>query len=107
MKVIELNDDNFDLETKSSAIPVLIDFYAIWCEACQKQLLIFDELTKEFAGKVKIAKINIDKSKIKSVEYGVSSVPGMFIFKNGEVVEHLIGLHTKKQLSEILNKIIS
>lgn len=63
-----------------------------------------DELAKEFAGKVKFAKINIDKSKIKSAEYGVCSVPGMFIFKNGEVIEHLIGLHTKQQLSEVLNK---
>lgn len=107
MNVIELNDDNFDTEIISSKLPILLDFYAIWCEACQKQLLILDELAKEFADKAKIAKINIDINKIKSLEYGVCSVPGIFIFKDGEVVEHLIGLHTKEQLSEILNKILS
>lgn len=104
MNIIELNDDNFDLEIKSSSIPVLVDFYALWCEACQKQLLILDELAEDLAGKVKFAKINIDKSNVKSVEYGVCSIPGIFIFKNGEVIEHLIGLHTKIQLYKILNK---
>lgn len=107
MNVIELYNDNFDEETKSSISPVLVDFYAVWCEACQKQLLILDELAKDFANKAKIAKINIDKNKTKSLEYGVCSVPGIFIFKDGEVVKHLIGLHSKQQLSEILNKIIS
>lgn len=107
MNVIELNDDNFDLETKSSEKPVLVDFYAVWCEACQKQLLILDTLAKTFADKIKVAKINIDINKIKSLEYGVCSVPGLFIFKKGKVIEHLIGFHTESQLSEILNKILS
>lgn len=103
-KTIELSDMNFDSEVKYSTLPVLVDFYAAWCEHCQKQLPILDELAKEFTDKAKIAKMNIEENKIKSVELGVCSVPGIFIFKDGEIVEHLIGLHSKIQLSEILNK---
>lgn len=104
IKVVELNDINFDSEMKHSTLPVLVDFYALWCEHCRKQLLILDELAKEFAGKAKIAKMNVDENKIKSIEFGVCSVPGIFIFKDGDVMEHLIGLHSQQQLSKILNK---
>lgn len=106
MNVIELNDNNFDLETKLSKLPVLVDFYASWCESCKKQPQILNDLAKEFTNKAKFAKINIDKSKTKSLEYGICSVPGIFIFKDGKIIKHLIGLHTKEQLSEILNKIL-
>lgn len=103
-KVIELNDNNFDSVVINSDILILVDFYAIWCDYCRKQLLILDELATEFADRAKIAKIDAEKNKIKSTEYGVCSVPGIFIFKNGDVVEHLIGLYSQSQLSEILNK---
>lgn len=107
VKVVELNDVNFDSEVKYSSLPVLVDFYAIWCEHCKKQLPILDELAVEFSNRAKIAKMNVEESKIKSVEFGVSSVPGIFVFKNGNVVEHLIGLHSQKKLSEILNKYLN
>lgn len=101
--VIELNDANFDIEVKCSPIPVLVDFYAIWCGPCQKQLVILEELEKEFTGRAKIAKMNIDESKIKSVEFGVCSIPGIFIFKDGKVVEQMVGLHSQLQLSKMIN----
>lgn len=104
VKVIELNDEIFNSEVINSATPVLVDFYATWCDYCKKQLTVLDELAKVFDGKVKIAKINIDENKTKTLEYGVCSVPGIFIFNNGNIVKQLIGFYSQSQLSEILNK---
>lgn len=101
---IELNDVNFDSEVKRSTQPVLVDFFATWCGPCKKQLPIMDEVAKEFAGKARIATINVDNGQAKSSEYGISSIPALLIFKDGKVVEKLVGLHSQSQLSGILNK---
>lgn len=101
---IELNDVNFDQEVKRSTQPVLVDFFATWCGPCKKQLPIVDELSKEFSGKARVGTINVDEGPKKAAEYGVSSIPALLVFKDGEVVERLVGLHTQTQLSDILNK---
>lgn len=102
--VIELNDVNFDSEVKRSTLPVLVDFYATWCGPCKKQLPIMDEVAKEFADKARITKINVDDGKLKSAEFGISSIPALLVFKDGQVAEKLVGLHSQGQLSSILNK---
>jgi len=102
--VIELNDVNFDSEVKRSTQLVLVDFYATWCGPCKKQLPIMDEVAKEFAGKARIAKMNVDDGKIKSAEFGISSIPALLVFQDGKVVEQLVGLHSQGQLSGILSK---
>lgn len=102
--VIELNDVNFDSEVKRSTLPVLVDFYATWCGPCKKQLPIMDEVAKEFADKARITKINVDDGKLKSAEFGISSIPALLVFKDGQVAERLVGLHSQSQLSSILNK---
>ena len=102
--VIELNDVNFDSEVKRSILPVLVDFYATWCGPCRKQIPIMDEVAKEFADKARIAKMNVDDGKIKSAEFGISSIPALLIFQDGKVVERLVGLHSQGQLSSILSK---
>jgi len=102
--VIELNDVNFDSEVKRSTQPVLVDFYATWCGPCRKQIPVMDEVAKEFADKARIAKMNVDDGKIKSAEFGISSIPALLIFQDGKVVERLVGLHSQGQLSSILNK---
>jgi len=101
---IELNDVNFDSEVKRSTLPVLVDFFATWCGPCQKQLPIMDDVAKEFAGKVRIGKLNVEESNAKATEYGVSSIPALLIFKDGSVVEKMAGLHSQSQLSAILKK---
>lgn len=101
---IELNDVNFDAEVKRSTQPVLVDFYATWCGPCKKQLPIMDEMAKEFSGKVRVAKMNVEDGKVKSAEFGISSIPALLVFKDGKVVEQLVGLHTQTQLSGIVNK---
>lgn len=104
MNVIELSDVNFDSEVKRSTQPVLVDFFATWCGPCKKQLPIMEDVAKEFSGLARIAKMNVEQSKIKATEYGVSSIPSLLVFKNGNVVEKMVGLHTQSQLSDILKK---
>lgn len=102
--VIELNDVNFDSEVKLSAQPVLVDFYATWCGPCRNQLPIVDELAKEFDGKARITKFNVDGGSTAPAEFGVSSIPALLVFQNGKVVERLVGLHSQSQLSSALKK---
>lgn len=104
MEAVELNDLNFDSEVKESAKPVLVDFYADWCGPCRRQSPIMDKFAQDYSGKVKVVKMNVDYARIKSAEFGVSSVPSLLVFKDGQVVEKLIGVHTKTQLSEIIDR---
>lgn len=106
MNTVELNDVNFDSEVKNSTQPVLVDFYATWCGPCRSQLPIMDEIAKEYSQKAKIAKVNVDNGRVKSAEFGISSIPALLVFKDGQVVERMVGLHSKSQLSEIINKYI-
>lgn len=101
---IELNDVNFDSEVKRATQPVLVDFFATWCGPCKSQSPIVDELAKDYSGKARIGKMNVDDGRIKAAEFGISSIPALLIFKDGQVVERMVGLHTKSQLSDILNK---
>ena len=102
--VIELNDVNFDSEVKRSTQPVLVDFYATWCGPCKKQLPVVDELAKEFSGKARIAKMNVDDGGNKSAEFGISSIPALLVFQDGKVVERMVGLHSQSQLSSTLKR---
>jgi len=104
METIELNDVNFDQEVKRSTQPVLVDFFATWCGPCKKQHPIVDELAKDYSGKARIAKMNVEDGPTKSTEFGISSIPALLIFQDGKVVERLVGLHSKTQLSDLLNK---
>ena len=104
--VIELNDSNFDFEVLNSELPVLVDFYAPWCGPCRNQIPIIGEVAESLDGKVKVVKVNVDEAELKSSEYGISSIPALMVFKDGKVVENMIGLHSKQALEEILNKYI-
>jgi len=105
-KAIELNDSNFDSEVLNSKLPVLVDFYAPWCGPCRNQIPIIGEVAESLDGKVKVVKVNVDEAELKSSEYGISSIPALMVFKDGKVVENMIGLHSKQALEEILNKYI-
>ncbi len=105
--VVELNDLNFDKEVKESNLPVLVDFYATWCGPCRKQIPVVSSIADKFAGKVKVGKLNVDEGQRKSMEYGIASIPALIVFKNGEVVESVSGLHSESQLAMLLHKYAS
>ena len=90
------------LEVKD--LPILVDFWAPWCGPCQMQGPILDELSGEIEGKAKVFKVNVDENTDLASQYGIMSIPALKVFKNGEVVEEMVGVHDKAQLVEILGK---
>ena len=105
MAEVQFTDDNFEQEVlKEETMPVLVDFFATWCPPCKILGPIIEELAKDFEGKVKIGKIDVDQNKKYAAQYGVQSIPTTILFQNGEVLETLMGLQQKDKLEELLNK---
>ncbi len=102
--VKELSDHDFNTEVLQSAEPVLIDFWAPWCGPCRMITPVVEELASENQGSVKVAKINIDDSPMTAATYGVSSIPTLMIFKNGEVVDRFVGVQPKKRLQDAIDQ---
>ncbi len=95
-------DANFEEEVLKSEIPVLVDFYADWCGPCKMMAPIIDDLAKEYEGKWKIGKCNIDDAPDTSAKYGISSIPSLKFFKLGEVYDEKIGFASKEAIVEKL-----
>ena len=85
---------------------VLVDFYADWCGPCKMISPILEELAKEYEGKVTIVKVNVDENGDIAGRYGVMSIPNLVLFKNGDVVKHVVGFQPKNQLQALLNSAI-
>lgn len=101
---LELNEKNFKDEIKEGV--VLVDFWAPWCGPCKMQGPIIDELAKELESKdgVKVSKLNVDENQATAQEFNVMSIPTLKIFKDGQVVEEMVGLQSKDSLLEMINK---
>jgi len=102
--VTELTDQIFEVEVLQAAEPVLVDFWAPWCGPCRMIAPTIAELASENEGKVKITKVNIDENPNTAAAYGVSSIPTIMVFKNGEVVERFVGVQPKKRIQEALDQ---
>lgn len=105
--VLEVTDTNFKDEVLSSDKPVLVDFWAPWCGPCRALAPVVDELATEYAGKVKIVKLNTDDNINTAQEYRISGIPSLLVFHNGQAVEQLVGVHKKSTLTEMLNKYVT
>lgn len=93
---------DFKKEVLEQSIPVLVDFYADWCGPCKMQAPVLEELAEEYAGKVKIVKVNIDEETELAQQFRVVSIPTMIIFENGEIKDSVLGFHSKEELVELL-----
>ncbi len=102
--IVTLTEANFRTEVLESPIPVLVDFWAEWCGPCKMLAPALDELAHDFQGKAKIGKVNIDDCQNLAVEYGVRAVPTLLIFKSGDVVDQIVGVKSKRDLKEALDK---
>jgi thioredoxin 1 len=105
-KVREISDSNFQAEVLEAKTTTLVDFWAPWCGPCKSIAPVLDELAKEFAGKLQIMKINVDDNPRTPSMYNVRGIPNLVIFKNGEVVEQLVGAVPKDQLVAAITKAI-
>lgn len=105
MTAHDVNDDNFKkMVLEVEGMPVLVDFWAPWCGPCQMQGPIVDELAVEMKGKAVIVKVNVDDSPDLAGKYGVMSIPALKVFKDGELVEEMVGVHQKKDLMKVIEK---
>ena len=102
-KLIELTDDNFETEVVNSDIPVVVDFYAEWCGPCKMMAPILEDLSEEFAGKVKVCKANIETTTL-TRKYNVSSIPAILVFNNGNVQNTMIGMTNKNTIKEAMTQ---
>lgn len=107
MPVSHLNDANFDQEVLKSNIPVLVDFWAAWCGPCRMVGPIIEELANDYQGKVKMTKLDVDANPQKSGQFGIRSIPTMMIFKNGQIVDTLIGAMPKPAIAARLDAAIN
>jgi len=102
--IIEMTDASFDQEVLKSETPVLVDFWAAWCGPCRAIAPIVDELASEYAGKVKVAKMDVDRNNATPMRYGVRSIPTLLVFKGGQVQEQIVGYMPKEQIQKAIDK---
>lgn len=103
--VLELTDDNFESEVIKSDKPVLVDFWAEWCMPCRMIAPTIDELAAAYQGKVKVGKVDTDANRDVSVKFGISAIPTIMLFKNGQVVRKFVGVTPKQEFVAELDKI--
>jgi len=102
-KIIALDDDSFETEVLKSELPVLVDYWADWCGPCKMIAPILEELVGEYAGKLTIAKLNIDENPATPPKYGIRGIPTLMIFKDGAVEATKVGALSKSQLTAFID----
>ncbi len=105
-KPVEVNDSNFDQMVLQSKTPVLVDFWAAWCGPCRMVAPLVEELAGEYEGKVTMVKLNVDENPQIASQYGVMSIPTLFIFKDGAPVSNIVGFRPKAELQRSLDAVL-
>ncbi|MFH1370477.1 MAG: thioredoxin [Planctomycetota bacterium] len=104
--VIELTDADFDETIHKSAVPVLVDFWAPWCGPCKMMAPIIEEVAKDYKDKAKIGKLNTDEARDSAMEFGISAIPTIILFKDSQVQKKWVGLTSKKDISAAIDDLL-
>ena len=106
-KPMNITDDTFEQEVLQADVPVIVDFWATWCGPCKMIAPILEEIATDYDGKVKIVKLDVDANNKTAGKYNIMSIPSLLFFKNGEVVDQVVGAIPKAQLSTRIDGVLA
>ena len=104
--IVELSDATFDQEVLKSEQPVLVDFWAAWCGPCKALAPTVDEVATQYAGKLKVAKMDVDRNQATPMRYGIRGIPALLVFKDGKVADQIVGYVPKETIDRSLARVI-
>ncbi|MEW6574319.1 MAG: thioredoxin [Bacillota bacterium] len=104
--ILEVNERNFDQEVLQSNVPVMVDFWAAWCGPCRSMSPVVEQVADEFAGRVKVAKLNVDENQSLTQRYGIKGIPTLLFFQYGKVVAQEVGYTPKDAVIQKLNRLL-
>ena len=105
-ELLQITDENFDAEIINSELPAIVDFWAEWCGPCRMVSPMVEELAKEYEGKIKVAKMDVDQNRETPTRFGIRNIPTLILFKGGEVAHTIIGAQPKTSIEEELKKLL-
>ena len=101
---VELTDSNFDQEVLQSPVPVLVDFWAAWCAPCRLIAPAVEAIAKDYAGRAKVGKVNVDENMLTSSKYNIRGIPALLVFKGGEMRDQIVGASSKENIQAMLDR---
>jgi len=105
--VFEVNDADFDKEVLQSETPVLVDFWAAWCGPCRALAPVVDEIAKQYNGKLRVAKMDVDRNAATPGKYGIRGIPALLLFKGGKVADQIVGFVPKDTIDKSISKVLA